>query len=401
MADNPGKQTPSTDPKSPDKTGPVRPPVLEGTARTAAGDKPAEKPAPSRPEAPKPSPNTKPNSPEPTSGTGAPWLAGLVGGALGLGAAYGLAWFGLWPSVSQSPPPADPRLAQFATAIPELQSRSGSVENTLSSLTTRLTAIEAELAAIPSGNTDSNLADEVTALSARLDMLAARPTETTDTAAQADNAEALAALEAQISQLRQTSSEATARLSDAESRIAALASAAEQATDDAPARLPLILTGLDQAFAAGRAYQTELTALRTIWHEAPVPQAIVASADKGLPRPDDVARRLNAAIPDILAGRPADSAASWQDGAMDWLRGVIAIRPTEDIEGDSPEALVARLEAAIARRDFSAAHNTLTALPASMRDAAGAIAADIALLADAELFLLDLRRAALGPEGSL
>jgi len=66
MADNPGKQTPSTDPKSPDKTGPVRPPVLEGTARTAPGDKPAPgqdgtppspaaTDAPSKPAAEKPS----------------------------------------------------------------------------------------------------------------------------------------------------------------------------------------------------------------------------------------------------------------------------------------------------------------------------------------------------------
>lgn len=400
MADNPGKQTPSTDPKSPDKTGPVRPPVLEGTARTAPGDKPAEKPAAARPDAPKPS-TTRPSGSEPASGAGSPWLAGLVGGALGLGAAYGLAWFGLWPSAPQSPPPADPRLAQFAIAIPDLQTRSGSVENTLSSLTTRLSAIETDLAAIPAANTDSTLADEIGALSARLETLASRPAANADPAEQAGNAEALAALETQIGQLRQSGDEVTTRLSDAENRIAALASAAEQAADDSQARLPLILSGLDQAFATGRAYQTELTALRMIWPEAPVPQAIAANADPGLPRPDDVARRLNAAIPDILAGRPADSAANWQDSAMDWVRGVIAIRPTEDIEGDSPEALVARLEAAIARRDFGAARSALSALPASMRDAAGAVAADIALLADAEIFLLDLRRAALDPENKL
>lgn len=400
MADNPGKQTPPTDPKSPDKTGPVRPPVLEGTARTAPGDKPAEKPASARPEAPKPSTTTKASGADPAKGAGTPWLAGLFGGALGLGAAYGLAWFGLWPSVPQSPPPADPRLAQFAAAIPDLQARSGSVENTLSSLTTRLSAIETEIAQ-PTPSADSTLADEIGALSARLERLAARPAANADPAGQADNAEALAALETQISQLRQAGSDVTARLSDAENRIAALASAAEQAADDPRTRLPLILGGLDQAFAAGRAYQAELTALRTVWPEAPVPQAIAAGADAGLPRPDDVARRLNAAIPDILAGRPAGNAASWQDNAMDWMRGVIAIRPTEEIEGDSPEALVARLEAAIARRDFGAARTALAALPASMRNAAGAVAADIALLADAETFLLDLRRAALGPESNL
>lgn len=398
MAENPGNQTPPTDPKSQDKTGPVRPPVLEGTARpTTAGSKPAEPAAASKPEPAKPSAPPQPAKLETEKSGNASWLAGLVGGALGLGAAYGLAWFGLWPVPPQSPPPADPRLAQFATAIPDLQTRSGSLQNELSTLATRLSALEADLAALPAETSDPDLAGEVSALAARLDALAAAA-PAPDTTTEQNNAAALAAFETQLARLRQEDSDIAARLTEAEGRIAALSSASEEAVDNRQARMPLILSGLESAFVSGRAYETELTALRNAWPEAPVPQALTASAASGLPRPDDVARRLNAAIPDILAGRPLDGEANWQDGAVDWVRGMIAIRPVGEIEGDGPEALVARLEAAMARRDFVAARDALAALPDPMRDAAAPVAADIALLAAAEAFLADLRQAALSPE---
>ena len=394
MADTTGKDTQPSDPKAQEKTGPVRPPVLEGTARTGAGPKPAEPSAAKKPEPSRPSVTKKPEETSRTNGT--PWLAGIVGGAIGLGAAYGLAWFGLWPVQPQSPPPADPRIAQFATAIPDLQTRSGSLQNEVTGLATRLSAVEANIAALPAETTDSGLAEQVAALAAELDALSTTPAP--DSEATAGNADAITALQEQFAALQQESQGNATRLAEAEAQLADLASAAEQASENPDTRLPFIFSGLESAFAAGRPYEGELAALRQVWPEAPVPQILSANAATGLPRPEDVARRFNAAIPDMLAGRPANADASWQDSAMDWVRGVVAMRPLGDVEGDSPDAIVARLETAMARRDFSAARQELAALPDSMRNAAASITADIALLADAETFLASLRQAALNPE---
>ena len=211
MAETTGKQTPDTDPKATEKpaekpagkTGPVRPPVLEGTAKPTTGGASADSTRSSSTTArtDKPSASNSAAKParEPAAGSGGIWLAGVVGGALGLGAAYGLAWFGLWPTPEQAAPPADPRLAQFATAIPELETVTGTVQDELSTLTGRVGALEANLDDQPTSAIDtSTLAsnEDLAALSARLDELAAGSADSTAAP------ESLAAIEAELSALR-------------------------------------------------------------------------------------------------------------------------------------------------------------------------------------------------------
>jgi len=414
MADSPGTQTPPTDPKSQDKpdlkTGPVRPPVLEGTARTSADAKPAPtnpatKPSSagaSKPEQAKAYSASKPSAPQPASG--APWLAALFGGAIGLGAAYGLAWFGLWPSPPQAPQPADPRLAQFGAAIPELQGTTGTLRNDLTALGNRITGLETEIAALPANSAtpaNDTLAADLAALTARVEALASTPAATIDSDQADSNAEAIAALKEQLNQLQQSSSTAAAQLAETQTQLSALTEAAETTQLDQSARLPLIFSGLESAFAAGRSYETELSALRSALPGLTVPEALSAAAANGLPRPDDVAQRLNTAIPDMLAGRPASESDNWQDGAMDWVRGIVAMRPTGEIEGNGPDAQIARLEAAIARRDFTAAKTAFTALPAPMQAAGGSAGDDINSLSDAQTFIAQLRDAALRAETGL
>lgn len=418
MADTTGKQTPDTDPKTTEKatdkpaektagkTGPVRPPVLEGTAKPSGGAASAEASrttsttSTGKPDKPAPGATAAKatNEPAPSSGgSGGIWLAGLVGGALGLGAAYGLAWYGLWPVPEQAAPPADPRLAQFATAIPELETVTGTVQDELSTLTGRVGALESALAEQPEGTIDTSglaSAEELAALSARFDELAASATSSTAAP------EGLASIEAELAALRTSAAETTAQLAQARDELAALT----QSTQDnagsgvAAARLPLIFSSLESAFDAGRPYETELAALRQAQPDYFVPEAIAGRATTGLPQPDAVARQLDAVLPDMLAGRPAGSDASWQDASLDWFRGLVAMRPTGAVEGDSPDAMIARLEAAIAARDFSAAQAEMDALPASMQAAAGPLVDDIARLAAADDFLAQLRENALTGE---
>ena len=392
MAEETGKPTPATDPKTQEKpgskAGPVKPPVLEGTARPAAGAKPADSPSTDK--------MTKPASaaskPKPvvddTQKSGSPWLAGFVGGAIGLGAAYGLAWLGLWPVPPQTPMPADPRLAQFASTIPELETVTGTVQDELSTLTSRVGALETSLAEAPptTGATDPAMAEQLAALSARLDELAAAPQTGADS-------EAIAALEADIESLRAEAASANAQLSEARSQIAALTQSADESAsaDAATIRLPLIFSALESAFDTGRAFETELAALRQAMPDTLVPEAVAGRAAAGLPRPEMVAGQLQAALPDMLAGRPANADAGWQDATADWFRGLVAMRPTGAVEGNDPDAIIARLEAAVDRRDFVAAAAELKALPETMQRGATGFAADIESLGAAQTFLEQLR----------
>jgi hypothetical protein len=399
MADETGKTTPQSDPKSTEKPaarpGPLKPPVLEGTARPSAAGKPGDSTSPdkaAKPPADKLAASTvtpKPPVAHEESTGGNAWLAGLVGGALGLGAAYGLAWFGLWPTLPQAPAPADPRLAQFATAIPELETVTGTVQDELSTLTSRVGALETAAADAPAAaasGTDPVVTEELAALAARLDELAAAPSAAPDTAA-------LDSLEAELTTLRAETAATAAQLAEANQQLASLSQAAsdEAGADAATIRLPLIFSGLESAFLSGRPFETELAALRQALPETLVPEAVAGRASSGLPQPETVEAQLQAALPDMLAGRPTTADAGWQDATADWFRGLVAMRPAEAVEGNSPDAIIARLEAAVERRDFAAAETELDALPETMRRAAEPFAADISSLAAAQSFLGQFR----------
>lgn len=416
MADVPGKETTKPDIKAAEKSGPVKPPVLEGTARPAAGkieDKPAagpEKPLnkpeppksaplksePLKSEPPKNPPPLPPRQPAEARSGGSPWLAGLLGGIVGLGAAYGLAYLGYWPALPQEPA-ADPRLAQFATTIPELQTITETVQDELSTLNGRVSGLETSIEDLPEAQQAATPAEDfsadIAALSERLDALAETPAAPVDT-------EALDALRNDLDALRQDVTATQGALDETRSEVVALSetASAAQADDGNAARLPLILSGLESAFAGGRAYGEELSALQSAQPTVAVPEAVAQNASNGLPRPEDVARQLDAVLPEMLAGRPLAAGTGWQDQTADWFRGIIAMRPAGEVEGTSPEAIVTRLEAAVARRDFGAAETEFAALPSSMQTAAGSLGEEISALAAADAFLGALRSAALSDE---
>lgn len=407
MVDPKDKLTTPTSDAKPARSAAVKPPVLEGAARPAATkkpepgtlEKPEEKPKLEHPAKPEPKPAMRPVAdPARRSSFGPALLAGIVGGGLGLGGAFALALFGYWPA--QTPPvaPADPRIAQLATAMPELQTIAHTVQSELSVLTDRVAALEnREPAGVATTGVDlAPLSAEISALEARVDELATQAVS--PNAENDDQLRSIAALKADLVALKQS---ATSAIDTVTARIAAL-EAQQQASvslEENRVRLPLILSGFETAFAAGRSYDGELAALREALPDLPVPDTIAAAAMTGITRPDAIVEAFNAVLPDILAARPLDGEAGWQGATADWFRGVIALRPTGDVAGDDPEARIARLEAALARRDFALAQAEFLRLPEPMQAAAGVVAGDIAAQADAAAFLLALRQAALGNGG--
>lgn len=404
MADSKG-----TEPKPTEtKTGPVKPPVLDLKARAAEPEpkKPEPKPAVTedKPSAPKAAPS--PSSAAPAIG-GVAIGAAVAGGVLGLAAAYGLALAGLWPSTPAVQPAADPRLAQFSSAIPELETVTQTTQSELAALNQRIALLEAgepaAATATPQTPVDlSGVEADIAALANRMDSLSAVP------AAPADSA-AVDALRADLASVGSRLDELGARLGTAEAGLRTLDTTVTQTTEtlasqpsdiSAVLQLPLILSGLETAFANGRPYESELAALRAATPDAAVPTEVANAAATGLPRPDAIARRFDSVFPAILAGRPVRADAQWQDGALDWFASAIALRPAGEMEGDSPEAIATQLEGAIARRDFAAAETLFARLPAGMQSAAEDVPALVATQAVAARFLDDVRARALSGEAA-
>ena len=404
MADSKGNEPKPADPKASDtKSGPVKPPVLDLKARPAGGDTP--RPETVAAEAAKPKPAEKPAAPAVAPSRGFAYGPAVLGGVLGLAAAYGLAFFGLWPTTPAAPPAADPRLANFATAIPELETVTQTTQSELAALNQRVGALESAEPAAATASTAapvdlSAVEADIAALGTRIDDLAATPAPEADTGA-------LDTLRADFAALGTRLDELAARVGTAEAGLRTLdttvtetsATLAGQPSDiGAVLQLPLILSGFETAFATGRPYETELAALRAAAPDADIPTAIANAAATGLTRPDAIARRFETVLPAMLAGRPAKPDAQWQDGALDWFASVIALRPTGEIEGDTPEAIMSRLVGAMERRDFASAETLLASLPEPMQAAAEDVPDLIASQAEAARFLETLRTQALSGE---
>lgn len=419
------------------KSGPVKPPVIDLKAKPAPRAKAEDAPKPEaapKPETaaeapperpvPPPPPSPPPPSPRPQARLAMPWsaiaIATVAGALLGTGLTYALTnWL---PMNDNRPVIADPaaQLAAHDARLAELEARLAateaqarntqvSLDATIAQLDAGLAAVREEIAAVPAATPVdltpletqlARLEDRVTAIGAGASSADAAALAETITGIETGFAElrtALGAIEARSGAVETALGELRGEVETAQSAISAQNQNFGAANIGPAIRLPLVVSGIESAFANGRPYAAELGGLRTLLPDLAVPGPIVAAADSGLPRPDAVAARLTAAVPEILAGRTGTSTGDLGQDAVEWMKGLLAIRPVGEIEGDAPEAIVSRLEAAVARRDFTAAAALLAALPAPMQAAAGTAAGDIGTLAAAEAFMADLRSRALAP----
>ena len=404
------------------KPGAVKPPVIDLKAREASADTaaPAEgtaapdkglqdKPA----EAPRSSP-----PPRPQARLAMPWsaivIAAVAGGALGTALTYGVAT--LLPLPDRRAEIADPapELAEMSGEIGTLGARLDALEQqarrtqvsldaTITQLDSGLNTLTQSLADASAASTPVDLAPleaQIASLEDRLAVTSAGASggDATALAETLSQTEAgLAELAAQVSTLTQQLAAQKTALDTARAAIAAQNQSLGEGVVTPAVRLPLLVSAFESALGNGRPFTAELAAVTALLPDLEVPPAVAAGAAAGLPRPDAVAQAVHDAIPDILAGRSAVGTGDLGADALEWVKGLLAVRPVGEIDGDTPEAVVSRLEAAADRRDFAAAASQLAALPPAMQAAAGPLTTEIAALAAADQFITSLRVRALGP----
>ena len=399
-------------------------------------EKPDPEPAPRlqpKPEPrPEPEPARQPSPPAPPvrrARLAMPWSAisiAAVGGAL-LGTALTYALVNLVPMPSSTPVIDDPaeqladldgRLAALEQRLPAIEENGLETRVSLDNAATRVetgladarasvTALESRIGEIEATAAAATPVD-LGPITTQLDTLEGRVTAIAAGASSADAAalaDSLNAIEASVAQLASRLDAADQRLADidairAELDTAKAAIAAQTQTlggaDIGPAvKLPLVVSGLETALAAGRPYTAELDSLRALLPDLAVPEALATAAATGLERPEALATDFRAAVPTILAGRAAESTGDWGKDAIEWAKGLLALRPAGEMEGNTPEAIVSRLEAAVERRDFVAAAALLDQLPEPMQLAAGDVATHIRTHATADGFIAGLRAQAL------
>ncbi|HQZ14189.1 MAG TPA: hypothetical protein PK286_15005 [Devosia sp.] len=422
------------------KAGPVKPPVIDLTAREATDSAASETEDTTTPAAaagPSQRPSAEsdtrddtydppPPPQRPKATLAMPWsaisISAVVGAVLGSALTYGLAnWIPL--------PDKRPEIADPAAALATLTSRNETMESRLAAVETGTrntqVSLDATLSQFDQLGTElrQSVADVRNAIPAAQPVDIAPVQQQLQTledrvaamGAGASSADA-AALAQNLATIEQSLGALTTRLDTVETgaktdatALAALRSDLDQAkasiaaqsqtlggTEIGPAvRLPLLVSGLESAIANGRPYAAELKNLTALLPNLQVPAPVASAAETGLMRPDALAERLSAAVPDILAGRAAVPTGDWGRDALEWAKALLALRPAAEIEGDTPEAVVSRLEGAVRRHDFTTAATLLAQLPEPMQAAAGELGAAIASHAAADAFLTGLRTQAL------
>jgi hypothetical protein len=397
-------------------TGPVKPPVIDLTARTSArADSESRTEAASAPH--------QDNARRPTATSpfeGANWqLLGsvAVGGAvLGTLLTYLLSTVLPLPSHQQPMPPdltafvntQGEQITTLTDQIGQLQQQGKKTQVSLDATLAQLDgdmatvnkAIEDLKAAVPATSPAVDLTPletEIKTLKAQVDALGAG----------ASGADA-SAIAQSLSDVQTSLTSLTTRLNGVDQTVTALRSDLDTArktlsdhissalpNEVGPAmKLPLILSGLESALDTGRPFQEELAALASVLPDLAVSDTLKAAAATGLVRPDTLSQKFEATLPDILAARSTNSG-DWTQNALDWAKSLLALRPASEEDGDSPEAIVSRIEGAMTRHDYAAAATLLGQLPAPMQQAAAPVAAQIAAHAAADQLVADLRSRAL------
>lgn len=344
-----------------------------------------------------------------------PALVGLAGGAvLGLVLSYGVAYLGYWPA----PNAQNGEIAALRNQVESLQQKSGANASGLSQFNDRVNALETsaknDIATLTKSVSDLQdkvnagqnvdlgpIEKRISALSDRIDAIAAGASSSDAQAlskGMATNRDNIATLSDTVSGLKTSLSDLGSKGSDLASRVSALENRPPPDASAAAAtavRLPMALGGLRTALDNGRPYANELSAITTSLPGLSVPATVANAAKTGLPRPDRVASELHAAVPDMLAAKPAPQGADWKGVLLDRIKSLVAMRPAGGPEGDSPDAVVARIEAAVNRHDFATARDLFGKLPRAMVAAAGNLPDRISALADAYGMIARAREAAL------
>lgn len=373
----------------------------------------------------------KPGAKRGTGGKTGAALAGgaIIGGLLGMAGAYGLAVYGFWPGAQTSQDwvttaqlkSATAQLDQRISVVSQARdSELGKLESQFGDTQTALQTLKTSIAAAPD---TTKLEAELTALATQLTDVKARVADLAQSPARVDGVPAAdgAALKALGQRIDSTAAEVTritkvldtqtqeakqlaAGLEGLKSDVASTSAKADQALEraaraplDAMAQLPLALSEMDQALHTGGSFAQALGVVSAALPDLSVPAEISAAASRGLGDPQALVSEFEKRVPEVLGAQPGKPDASWQERIFSRVKDLLAIRPAEPTSGNTPDAIVAQLEAAFGRGDFTTAQALYLKLPDPMRRASGIDPAQLDGLAKTQAFLAAARTMALTP----
>ncbi|PZU86461.1 MAG: hypothetical protein DI528_09865 [Shinella sp.] len=302
----------------------------------------ASEPASAEPPPSDPIPPQFAPTPRPAPATSSLVAAGIIGGLIALLAAGSMQYAGFLPAASPS-------------------AGSNADTSVLSSEIEALRSQIANLSAAGPAATDPALAERLAALEASV---ASRPETAVDPAAVeeirlklAQNEEALATLRNAVAGNSQALSDSERRLAEAEKKI-------EEPRTDVQMARAIAVTALKSAIDRGGPYLAELDALASIAPDDPAVEGLRPHAATGVQSRADLIRRFSQTADAALAAiHQPDPNEGIGQRLLSSALSVVKVRPVGNIEGSTPEAIIARMEDKLQNGDLKGASLEWDTLP--------------------------------------
>ncbi|WP_314958674.1 hypothetical protein [Bradyrhizobium cosmicum] len=281
-----------------------------------------------------------------------PWVIAPFSGAVAAALVIGIGWMLGWPSVQA--PPAAPQVT--SATVDALGGRVAAVE----ARTARPAADPAMAARIDAlEKSVSTLRGDITNLRAQSDKTASAVNDAKSAPRDAASSSDLAN---RVAQLERASKAERAELAQQGEKIADA-----KTMDDKPLRQVVVASLLDVAVRHGDAYQSQLSAARSLATKPELLKPLDTFASSGIPTPVALSRELLNIVPKLSP--PAETPAA-NAGIVERLQAgaskLVRVERTDGV-GNDRGAIVVRVTAAALRNDFGEARRELKTLPEADR----------------------------------
>lgn len=277
-------------------------------------------------------------------------VASLLGGVIALAGAAGLQYWGVLPSLGandKTEATLNLMSQEIATLKKDLAAQATPVVD-LSPVETKLAALEERVAKVPEANGLSADADaRISALSEQV-----KASETAGATLKTETETARAALIM---------------------RIEAIETKLDQPRDDVEVAVAIASAGLKAAIDRGGPFTAELETLQGIKPDDAAVKELATFAGTGVPSRAKLIADFPGVADTILASVQSDDPnQGFADRLLSSAFSSIQVRPVGEVEGEGPEAIVARMETRLTNGDLKAAAGEWDKLPEPAKKASEA-----------------------------
>ncbi|MCR9242341.1 MAG: mitofilin family membrane protein [Rhodobiaceae bacterium] len=173
-------------------------------------------------------------------------------------------------------------------------------------------------------------------------------------------------------------------------QVAALEDEVSRPDPTAEAALGIALANLTRAIDAGTAFDAELGAIAALAPEDPAVVALAEVAPKGVRSFASLTQEFSDLVDPLLTAERRAGRETFYERIVGSALSIITVRRVGDVEGDTVEAIVARIETRLAQEDLAGALSEVKLLTGPAAEVAATWVGDVEARQQTDLLVRDL-----------